>query len=673
MSRLGFKLEAEASGSRARATTFQTLHSKVETPIFMPVGTQATVRGHSPDSLEALGFKILLANTYHLMLRPGAEVFRKMGGIQKFMNWKGSVLTDSGGFQIFSLPNDRVMTEEGALFKSYTTQQKVLLTPELSIETQKAIGSDIMMVLDQCVPSTVEFAEAEKAMHLTHRWAQRSYEARGDSPQSLFGIIQGACFPALRKISADFLTQLPFDGFAIGGLAVGEGKNLRDEMTEVTTDLMPRHLPRYLMGVGTPSDLLEAVHRGVDMFDCIMPTAMGQQGVAFTSRGRLDTRRGAYKFADISLDPECKCPTCTEYSLSYLHHLVRTKETLGKYLLSSHNLYFYAQLMREMRQSIFEDKFLSLYHQKKENFAIGDTDFPITRPKVKKKKTVIRELGDYKLHETSPGQFTICHIPSREVMHPVADPMEEARTLYVGQSRLQEKLKDTTEAELVIWDVGLGSAMNAMAAINAYEEACIEQEKPLRPVRIVSFENDLNSLKLALKHPQSFKHLRHSGPATVVEKHHWNSKLGPLLWDLLEGDFLDNLWKAPTPDIIFFDPFSLNTNSTVWTLECFKKIFEICGHHPAELFTYSGSTAVRAMLLGAGFFVAKGPPSGNRKETTIALTPAAALLNESHIQLTQNWLQQWERSSAKFPQTLEVTEHPEFESRIRSHPQFSCL
>ena len=217
MSRLGFKLEAEASGSRARATTFQTLHSKVETPIFMPVGTQATVRGHSPDSLEALGFKILLANTYHLMLRPGAEVFRKMGGIQKFMNWKGSVLTDSGGFQIFSLPNDRVMTEEGALFKSYTTQQKVLLTPELSIETQKAIGSDIMMVLDQCVPSTVEFAEAEKAMHLTHRWAQRSYEARGDSPQSLFGIIQGACFPALRKISADFLTQLPFDGFAIGG------------------------------------------------------------------------------------------------------------------------------------------------------------------------------------------------------------------------------------------------------------------------------------------------------------------------------------------------------------------------------------------------------------------------------------------------------------------------
>jgi queuine tRNA-ribosyltransferase len=224
----------------------------------MPVGTQATVKGQTVESLEAAGSEILLANTYHLLLRPGIEVFRKLGGIHPFMNWKKSVLTDSGGFQIFSLPNSREMNEKGAVFKSYVDQKRILLSPELSIEMQKAIGSDIMMVLDQCVPSTSDRALSESAMHLTHRWAKRSLAARGDSPQSLFGIVQGACFMDLRKESAAVLTELPFDGFAIGGLAVGEGKTLREDMTEATAELLPEHLPRYLMGVGTPIDLLEA-------------------------------------------------------------------------------------------------------------------------------------------------------------------------------------------------------------------------------------------------------------------------------------------------------------------------------------------------------------------------------------------------------------------------------
>jgi len=312
MSRLKFQLLAEAPGSQARAGTFRTLHNEVQTPIFMPVGTHANVRGQSFELLNALEYPVLLANTYHLMLRPGPEVFERLGGIQKFMNWNKSVLTDSGGFQIFSLPNERVMSEKGALFKSYINNANVLLTPERSIQVQKSIGSDIMMVLDQCIASTTEKAEAEAAMHLTHRWALRSFDARGESTQSLFAIVQGALFPDLRRISAETLTALPFDGFAIGGLAVGETKSEREDVTELTAQLLPKHLPRYLMGVGTPLDLLEAVHRGIDMFDCILPGALGQQGVAFTDRGKVDLRRGAYKFVDEALDPTCSCSTCAQ-------------------------------------------------------------------------------------------------------------------------------------------------------------------------------------------------------------------------------------------------------------------------------------------------------------------------------------------------------------------------
>lgn len=365
MSRLSFKLEAEADSSQARAGRIHTLHGEIETPVFMPVGTQATVKGLDTRKLKSVGSRMLLANTYHLLLRPGREVFEKVGGIHRFMNWDGPVLTDSGGFQIFSLPHSRKMTEEGATFQSYVDGRMYMLSPEESIRMQRAIGSDVMMVLDQCIPSTSAHAEAKRAMELTHRWAKRSLEARGDSAQSMFGIVQGACFEDLRRQSVDAITSMEFDGFAIGGLAVGETKNEREEFTEITTRLLPKIYPRYLMGVGTPIDILEAVHRGVDMFDCIIPSAHAKRGSAYTSRGKVQLRRSAYKFEESKLDPECQCETCATYSMAYLHHLTKTEETLGWQLLSIHNLTFYHQMMTEIREAIRDGRFIEYYRQKR--------------------------------------------------------------------------------------------------------------------------------------------------------------------------------------------------------------------------------------------------------------------------------------------------------------------
>jgi queuine tRNA-ribosyltransferase len=664
MSRLNFKLDAECPDSQARAGTFRTLHNEVQTPIFMPVGTHANVRGQRFEVLNALEYPILLANTYHLMLRPGQEVFERLGGIQKFMGWKKSVLTDSGGFQIFSLPNDRVMSEEGALFKNYINDQSVLLTPERSIEVQKSIGSDIMMVLDQCISSTADRAEAEAALHLTHRWAKRSFKARGDSPQSIFAIVQGALFPDLRRLSADFLTELPFDGFAIGGLAVGESKNEREEMTEFTAQLLPRHLPRYLMGVGTPIDLLEAVHRGVDMFDCILPSALGQQGLAYTERGKVDLRRGVYKFLDDRLEENCACTACASHSMAYLHHLIRGKELLGGILIAAHNLTFYAKLMREMRQSILENRFRSFYLEKREAFQGSDRSFPVTIRKPGPRKPP--QLGDYEIHESRPQVYSIRHIPSGEVMHSVNVPNEEANILYIQQSRFVERIAEPTEVPLVIWDVGLGAGINAMAAVSAYEKA-----NASRPVKLISFENDLSSLRLALKKHSLFSHLYHAAPSTLIDKRHWVSKSGNLEWTLREGDFRKRILDAPVPDLIFFDPFSPKTNAESWTYECFQEIFKICQMHATTLFTYSSSTAVRASLLAAGFYVARGVPIGPKEETTVAMTPKASSDElSSHAKLPPQWLDRWERSHAKFPPSIDADFHPQFEAVIRSHPQF---
>ena len=356
-SRLNFRLDAQASGSRARAATFHTLHNEVRTPLFMPVGTQATVKGQLTQALEEAGSQILLANTYHLLLRPGPEVFRKTGGIHGFMSWEKSVLTDSGGFQIFSLPHSRALSEEGAVFQSYLDGKTILLSPEVSIETQKAIGSDIMMVLDQCIPSTADEAAARAALGITHRWAARSLAARGDSLQSIFAIVQGALFPDLRRESAEGLCEMPFDGFAIGGLAVGEAKSEREDVCEFTAQLLPHDRPRYLMGVGTPLDLIEAVRRGIDMFDCVLPTRNGRHGLAYTWEGPVNLRNAVHADDSRPLDLQSTCPAAREYSRAYLHHLMRSGEYLGAMILSWINTVFYQDLMAGMRAAIEDGRF----------------------------------------------------------------------------------------------------------------------------------------------------------------------------------------------------------------------------------------------------------------------------------------------------------------------------
>jgi queuine tRNA-ribosyltransferase len=295
---------------------------------------------------------MILGNTYHLMLRPGPEVFRRVGGIHRFAKWPVPVLTDSGGYQIFSLPGDRTLTEQGARFRSYTDSRIHMLSPERSIEIQTAIGSDIMMVLDVCVDSRSDAAATRAAMERTHRWAVRSLAARTSSTQALFAIVQGGVIAELRRESATVLTQQPFDGFAIGGLAVGDARSQREDIMQLSAELLPSELPRYLMGVGTPPELLLGILAGVDMFDCVLPTHLAWQGTAFTSTGRVRITRGPNALADEPLDHECLCATCSEFSRAYLHHLFKCGEPLGPRLLSVHNLHYYLALMAAARREI---------------------------------------------------------------------------------------------------------------------------------------------------------------------------------------------------------------------------------------------------------------------------------------------------------------------------------
>jgi queuine tRNA-ribosyltransferase len=672
--RLPFTIQREASGSRARAATLQTLHGEVHTPIFMPVGTQATVKAQTVDSLKATGTRVLLANTYHLLLRPGPEVFQRFGGIHRFMHWDGPVLTDSGGFQIFSLPHSRIMNEDGACFQSYVDGTSHLLSPESSIAMQHTIGGDIIMALDQCISSTASYAEAEDAMSLTHRWAERSLRARGDSPQALFGIVQGACHPELRKQSAAFLRELPFDGLAIGGLAVGETHRERYDMTALVTDYLPTTRPRYLMGVGTPIDILESVHRGVDMFDCIMPTQLAQRGVVFTSHGKLKLHRSVYKFAEAPLDAQCECQTCRHYSRAYLHHLIKSSEALGWHLLGLHNLAFYHRLMREMRDSILRDDFLTHYEKQRIELVRTDEEHPGHPPK--KTATARPErLGDYEIHCSAQGFSSIRQLSSGEVMHSVIAPDDEANKLYVEQSCLAARLlKQPAPAdELVIWDVGLGAAFNAMAAIHCFERCYAERgETALRRLRLVSIERDLDPLLLAAKLPGRFSHLRHGAPFKLLENGKWEHASRLLHWELLKEDFRDCIETASIPDLIFYDLFSANTHSALWTAEIFTRIFQHCAAKSVELYTYSASTAVRVALLTAGFFVADGIGTGPKSATTLAFTRATGAQEHplSPRLLDQQWLARWRRSHVKFPATLPIAEHAHFEQLIENHPQF---
>ncbi len=684
MSRLNFRVEARCWGTRARAGRFTALHGEVVTPVFMPVGTRATVKSQTVETLKATGAQVLLANTYHLLLRPGPEVFRRFGGIHKFMNWDQPVLTDSGGFQIFSLHRSREMNEEGARFQSYIDGKSFMLTPELSIDMQKAIGSDIMMVLDQCIPSTAGHDEAKAAMELTHRWALRSLAAREDSPQSMFGIVQGACHHDLRRQSAEFLRQLPFDGMAIGGLAVGETSDLRYEFTGLVAEMLPEHLPRYLMGVGTPLDILEAVHRGVDMFDCIMPSQLGHRGTVYTSHGKMQLRRSVYKFAEEKLDATCDCITCRDYSRAYLHHLIKSDEPLGWHLLVTHNLAFYHRLTREMRESIVAGTFERLYERKRVELARDDEDNPGTPPR--RNQVKIPRLGDYEVHFNPKGFASIKQISSGEIMHSVNPPAEEANRLYVEQSGLAQRLLKNSQAngaeDLVVWDVGLGAASNAMAAVRCFEqvlgETNIEQGGAgrtggLRHLHLISFECDLDPLALAYKNNRNFPHLFHGAPARLLEKRRWEHSSGLCTWELFHGDFLELFKTARVPDIVFFDPFSAKTDRSFWTYQTFLMLYEYFKGADTALYTYSTSTAVRAALLAAGFLVGNGVGTGPKEATTVAFTSVAAHARHRNAPalLGPEWLQRWHRSGSRFPRGLAEADQPGFCDKIENHPQFS--
>ncbi len=669
MTRLRFQVDAQASGSRARAARFHTAHAEVLTPVFMPVGTHATVKGLSVEDLEAAGSQVLLANAYHLLLRPGPEVFERVGGIHAFMKWRGAVLTDSGGFQVFSLADDRTITEEGAVFRSYVDGARIVLSPERSIAVQRAIGSDIMMAMDHCVPSTADHATAAAAVQLTHRWARRSLETRDDSPKALFAIVQGACFEDLRRKSAEGLTGLPFDGFAIGGLAVGESKAQRERATELTTDLLPHGLPRYLMGVGTPVDLLEAVHRGVDMFDCTVPSVLAKQGVAFTSAGRLNLFRGVYKLADEPVDARCDCPTCAGYSRAYLHHLTKTGEVLGWQLLTRHNLRFYHTLMATMRRHIVADTFASHYRELRDALMRGDEANPSVPPTPGRRRDGTRRSVRFEIRVSEHGYASVVDKPSGEIMHAGLDPNVEAQTLYVEQSRLADRLREPSRRPLVVWDVGLGAGHNAMAALRCREAVAAHAERPLH---LVSFENDTSALRLALRNPTRFPHLQVAAPNHVLRFGAWRSDGAESTWTLLDGDFRSRMAEAPTPDVIFYDPFSARTDRELWTLECFERVFDACGEHDTELFTYSASTAVRAALLAAGFHVGRGAPTGTKEETTVAMTPAAVLRHAARGRalLGVEWLDRFRRSDARFPSDVPADGHVAFAERILGLPQF---
>ena len=351
MSGIGFEVVARDGAARAGRLT--TAHSVVETPAFMPVGTAATVKAMAPESVAATGARIVLGNTYHLMLRPGAERIAALGGLHRFMNWPHAILTDSGGFQVMSLAALRKITENGVEFRSHLDGSRHLLTPERSVEIQHLLGADITMVLDECTPFPAARDQVEASMQLSLRWAERSRAAFVERPgHGLFGIVQGGVHPELREHSAARLVATGFDGYAIGGLAIGEGQATTFAMVEATVPALPEERPRYLMGVGKPSDLIGAVRRGVDMFDCVLPTRSGRTGQAFTSEGTLNLRNARHADDPAPLDPECGCAACTGFSRAYLHHLTKAGEILGSMLLTQHNLTFYADLMAKLRAAI---------------------------------------------------------------------------------------------------------------------------------------------------------------------------------------------------------------------------------------------------------------------------------------------------------------------------------
>ncbi len=370
-----FRFELLATDGAARLGRVHTAHGPMDTPAFMPVGTAATVKAMMPESVASTGAQTILGNTYHLMLRPGAERVGRLGGLHRFMNWPEPILTDSGGFQVMSLAKLRKMTEEGVAFQSHIDGSRHLLTPERSMQIQHLLDADITMAFDECTPFPATHEQAADSMRLSMRWARRSRDAFVERPgYGLFGIVQGGIYQDLRAESAEALRGIGFDGYAIGGLAVGEGQELMFQTLDFTTPLLPTDRPRYLMGVGKPSDIIGAVLRGVDMFDCVMPTRSGRTAQAFTRRGTVNLRNARHQDDPRPLSEDCACPACRNYSRAYLHHLIRSEEILGPMLLTWHNIQFYQDTMRGLRAAIAEGRVQDFAAQALADEAQGDIE-----------------------------------------------------------------------------------------------------------------------------------------------------------------------------------------------------------------------------------------------------------------------------------------------------------
>ncbi len=365
-----FSISSEDTSTRARTGVISTPRGRFETPVFIPVGTQGTVKAMSPDELQQIGVKIILCNTYHLYLRPGWRVIKNLGGLHKFINWPGPILTDSGGYQIFSISSLQKATEEGVRFKSHIDGSEHFLTPEEVIDIQLALDSDILMVLDECLPYPVSFDVAKKSLNRTIDWARRCkiHYQRYQQEKGVFGIVQGSTFKSLRKKAIQELVKLDFDGYALGGLSVGEPYNLRFEIVSFANELLPREKPRYLMGVGTPQEILEGIGEGVDMFDCAMPTRIARTGTIFTWEGKINIRNAKYKEDKLPLDPLCDCYTCKNYTRAYIRHLIWAKEILGMRLTTYHNLYFLRALVEKAKQAIEKNKFRAFKQDILSNF-----------------------------------------------------------------------------------------------------------------------------------------------------------------------------------------------------------------------------------------------------------------------------------------------------------------
>jgi queuine tRNA-ribosyltransferase len=354
-----FNLIQKCCDTSARAGELKTRHGIVPTPVFCPVGSQATVKTLTSEEIKNLGFKMILCNNYHLYLRPGIETVEELGGLHRFMKWDGAILTDSGGYQIFSLSPLIELSDEGAVFRSHLDGSRHFITPESATLYQEKLGADIIMALDECAHIDADYGKVEKAMERTHLWAKRCLDAHKIPDQSLFAIVQGGVFPDLRHRSAEFLTSLDFPGYALGGLSLGEAKEVTYNIIEETVSLLPVDKPRYLMGVGAPEDIVEGVSRGIDIFDCVLPTRVARNGALFTRSGRINIGNSGYKKKDEPVDPSCDCYTCKNHSAAYVHHLFDAKELLAYRLATIHNLRFMNNLMADIRQSILNGTFAS--------------------------------------------------------------------------------------------------------------------------------------------------------------------------------------------------------------------------------------------------------------------------------------------------------------------------